>query len=526
MRFYSTATFGAREAQINQAQDIDAATLLRAQLDAPRRAYLPRVRALYDSYDGNGRRNRAHTSVFWADAIAGDDQLRQRMVFALSQMLVASDRPMANKPRAMAFYMDALGEHAFGNYRDLLEAVTYTPAMGAYLTYRGNRKGDERTGRTPDENYARELLQLFSIGLVELNMDGTPKTGSDGEAIETYGNDDILGLARVFTGLDREKGADNKNLSDADYRPMVIYEDRHSPLEKSFLGTTIPAGTATAESIDLALDAVFEHPNVAPFVSRQLIQRFTASHPEPAYVRRVASAFEAGRFVAANGTGFGTGERGDLEATLAAILLDESQFRDPGDIRTTTDLGKVREPVLNFVHWARAFDVSPVTPENEWTLLYNAGDSSEWLGQMPFASPSVFNFYRPGFVATGTESGDRGLTIPEFQILLSGNRSGWANTMSRYAFDDTGSPDNSVDSLKPDYSDELELAGDPEALAEHLDTLLLGGEMTDDTRAAIEEVVAAIPVRTNTVENTEQDEFRRVAAAVTVATTAPEFMVR
>ena len=175
--------------------------------------------------------------------IDGRDQLRQRTVFALSQMWVVSDLNFGDQPMTMGYYLDQIGKNAFGNYRDLMEDITYSPAMGGYLTYQGNTKGDPETGRTPDENYARELLQLFTTGLVELNMDGTPKLVG-GEPVEVYDNDDVIGLARVFTGLDL------KNREDYQYDPhgsrrssrMVIYPDRHSPLEKSFLGTTIPAG--------------------------------------------------------------------------------------------------------------------------------------------------------------------------------------------------------------------------------------------------------------------------------------------
>ena len=504
----------------------DAAAVLRAQFDMPREAYLPRVMALYDAYDGNGRRNRAHTSVFWKDMIAADDQLRQRMVFALSQIVVASDKGMGDKPRAMAYYMDALGEHAFGNYRDLLEAVTYTPAMGNYLTYRGNRRGDPETGRTPDENYAREILQLFSTGLVELKLDGTPVMNADGTPKEIYSNDDIRGLAKVFTGLDFARDRNDRRAEDAWWVDMEIQENRHSDLEKTFLGKTIPANTNARDSIDQALDIIFEHPNVAPFVSRQLIQRFTASSPSPDYVRRVASAFEAGSFTAPDGTAFGTGERGDLEATLAAVLLDSSQWTGDGTIRSSTDLGKVREPVLNFIHWARAFNVDPVTPENEWTLLYNMSNGAEWAGQMPLSSPSVFNFYRPGYVAPGTESGEMKLTAPEFQLLTAGNRSGYVNLMSEYIWNNTYGPDREAASFDPDYSDELELAGDIDALADHLDTMLLGGAMSADTRDAIKDVLGDVAIRADVVENTAKDELLRVRLAVLIATTAPEYMVR
>ena len=518
--------FGADDAAAEALVDQDASTVLKSEFAKPTKSYLNRTRDLYNSYDGNGRRNSSHRSVYWADLIEADDQLRQRVVFALSQLWVMSDRNMGDKPMAMANYMDVLSKHAFGNYRDLMEDVTYNPAMGRYLTFADNRKGDPRTGRTPDENYAREIMQLFTIGLVELNMDGTPKLDAQGNAIETYTNEDIVGLARVFTGLILKRNAENRVDDSSLETPMVIAEDRHETLEKTFLGKTIPANTGTADSISQALDTLFEHPNLPPFVARQMIQRFTASHPEPAYVQRVAEAFAAGDFTAPDGTSFGDGRRGNMQALIAAILLDESQHRTDDVIRTTTDLGKVREPVLNFVHWARAFDVDPVTPENEWTLLYNANNAAENFGMMPMNSPSVFNWYSPGFVASGTESGDLGYTVPEFQVLLAGNRTGYAKEMTEYVFDNTYGPDRDAESFKPDYSDEIALVNDSEALADHLDALLLGGRMSGETRKAIVEGVPAIPVRTNDAESTQRDEFKRAAYAITVAVTSPEYMVR
>ena len=517
--------FGPEESDVTSATGQDAAAVLQAEFAKPRRDYLQRTKNLYAAYGDSGRRNTSHRSILWADMIQADDQLRQRAVFALSQLWVISDRAMGDRPTGMASYLDVLGKHAFGNYRDLMEEVTYHPAMGRYLTYEGNRKADERRGRTPDENYAREILQLFTIGLVELNMDGTPKMGGDGEAIETYTNEDIVGLARVFTGLRYKRNSDNRVDNATFETPMIVDEDRHETGEKTFLGQTVTA-TTTAESIDAALDIIFEHPNVPPFVARQMIQRFTASHPEPAYVQRVAEAFANGRFVAEDGTRFGTGERGDMQALWAAILLDESQHRPAGTLQDTTDYGKVREPVLNFVHWARAFDVQPVSPENEWTLLYNAENASDNFGMMPMSSPSVFNFYRPGFVATGTESGDANLTVPEFQLLLNGNRAGYAKEMSAYVFDNTYGPDKDSASFTPDYSDEIALVDDPEALADHLDTLLLSGRMSADTRKAIVDGVPSIPVRTDTAEHTAEDEFKQAAFAITVAVTSPEYMIR
>ena len=253
------------------------------------------------------------------NAIEGEDQLRQRMAFALSQILVISHAEgnlLFEVPNTVAHYQDILVSNAFGNYRDLLEEVTYAPAMGEYLTYLQNIKGDAATGRMPDENYAREVMQLFSIGLVELEQDGDVIT-QGGIPVEVYDNTDVTGLAKVFTGLSLsgdEFFFDFRTLPpDALHSPMQVYPEWHSELEKTFLGTSIAAGTGPAESIDLALDALVDHPNTAPFLARQLIQRFVTSHPEPDYIGRVAAAFSEGQYTLPNGTIVGDGRRGRSE---------------------------------------------------------------------------------------------------------------------------------------------------------------------------------------------------------------------
>jgi len=449
--------------------------------------------------------------------VESDDQLRQRMVFALSQIVVSSDNPMGNKPLTNAQYIDALSQHAFGNYKDLLKEVTYTPAMARYLTFLRNRKGDERTGRMPDENYAREFLQLFTTGLVELNMDGTQKI-SGGKPVEIFDNDDIVGLAKVFTGLSL-KGAEFWTADDdGEYSRLQMFQDQHSELEKTFMGKTIAATTAGDSAIDEAIDHIFEHPNLAPFISRQLIQRFTASHPTPAYVERVANAFESGRYTSIDETQFGTGLRGDLEATLAAILLDEKLYDGAAK---TAQQGKVREPVLRFAHWARAFDVGNVMSENEWYLLYNTGSNTR-LGQQPFQSPSVFNFYRPGFVAPGSATGAAGLTAPELQTVNEGAVIGYANFMLNFVYNTTPSRNDAIDSFVPDYTDEVALAEDPEGLADHLNALLLGGRMSPQTKDRIVLVLNEIPIRTDASEAAD-DKITRASLAVYMAVTSPAF---
>ncbi len=525
-RFLNMAGFGDDTATLEGLVNQNAENWVIQQMSLPHQSYLTQTRNRLTTMGDNGPRNSAHNIVFWKRMITSDDQLRHRMTYALSQIVVVSDRSISNS-KAMAYYMDILGKNAFGNYKDILMEVTYSPAMADYLTYLNNRKADEKTGRMPDENYARELLQLFAIGVNELNMDGTLKLDGAGEPIPTFSNEDIGGLARVFTGLKLDRDAATE-WSDRFTFPLAIDERNHSELEKTFLGQTIIANTPAQETIDQAINAIFEHPNVAPFISRQLIQRFTASNPEPSYVQRVAQAFESGSFTGPDGTVFGTTGRGDLAATLAAILLDESQldnsYQTPGS-GDLTDIGKIREPVLNFVHWARAFDVSPASTELEGKLIWNANDQ---LGQSPFGSLSVFNFYRPGFIPGGTQAGERGLTVPEMQLVNAAARNGYIEFMTDYIMDRSYVIGNDKDaiSFKPDYSDLILLWDDIPAMIDHLDKLLTFGRMSDDTKQNITDLMAEITVRSDTTENAADDKLLRAELAVLLTVTSPEFMTQ
>ena len=517
--FTNRGSFGAKPSEVNALVGSSPSDWIKSQFAIQPTYILPPLRTQFEN--GDEVDNRAHATAYWDAAITNSDQLRQRMVFALSQITVVSDKDMGDGPLSMAHYIDVLQEHAFGNYRDLLQDLTYSPATARFLTYLRNRKGDPRTGRMPDENYARELVQLYTLGLVELNRDGTPKTGPDGKPIEIYTNDDIVGLARVFTGLSAPGTTFWNANANGDYVPLIAYADKHSELEKSFLGKTIPAGTTADDSISQALDHIFEHPNMAPFLSRQLIQRFTQSAPSPAYVERVAAAFETGRYTSDDNVNFGTGLRGDLQATLAAVLLDR-QFYD--DTAPTIVEGKIREPVLRFIHWARAMNVQDIKSDNEWYLLYGTGGNTR-LAQAPFHSPSVFNFYRPGFVAPGTETAAQNLTAPEFQIVNEGSVTGYANFMLEFVFDTSPRRDDQVPSFTPNYADEIALADTPAALADHLSERLLSGRMTQTTKNRMVAALSEVTIRTDTVEHTAEDKLVRARIAVYMAVTDPAFAI-
>lgn len=515
-QFLSRATFGGDEGQINSLEGSRAEDWLNSEFNRSPTLYLPVLRGIAEA--GGDVGNRDHAYLFWDAAISGNDQLRQRTVFALSQIFVVSDRNMGGALR-MAHYMDALSANAFGNYRDIMTDVTYSPAMANYLTYLRNRKGDPSSGRMPDENYARELVQLFTLGLVQLNLDGTPVLGADGQPVEIYSNDDIVGLARVFTGLSLKGDGFWDADADGEYSDLQMFDEQHSELEKTFLGQTIPAGTPGDETVRRALDVIFEHPNLAPFVSRQLIQRFTASHPDPAYVERVARAFETGSFQSSNRS-FGNGERGDMRATMAAILLDPMFF--DGSVADDPSFGKLREPILRFVHWARAFDVANVVSSNEFWLA-DTSDQTTRLGQQPYRAPSVFNYYRPGYIAPGSETGARNLNAPELQIVNEGSTVGYVNFMTDYVMDRTPQRDDNVGSFRPDYRDEIALADTPAALVDHLNELLTANRMSETTRQRMIDVISGIPIRS---DNVDEDRLTRVEVAVTMTLTSPAFVVQ
>ena len=495
-RFLIQAGFGGTDAQIDALVGTDAAEWVAAEIAKSPTLSLAEMQARYPTeVDTRGN----FPDLVWSNMIEGDDVLRQRMFFALSQIFVYNVTEAFSQGYKAAYYTDQLTENAFGNYRELLEDVTYSVAMGDYLTYYGNLKANERTGAEPDENYAREILQLFSIGLTELNMDGTAKPG----APETYTNADIVGLARVFTGLRGKSASGDWRQPDADFRwhRMEMFEDRHSEKEKQFLGTTIPAGTSGTESISIALDTIAQHPNVAPFISRQLIQRFTASSPSPAYVERVATAFDSGTFVAPNGRTFGAGQQGDFEAAIAAVLLDESVH---DDVQEPTE-GKVREPVIQFIQHLRTFDVAP---DGACCVGITSGPNE--LSQTPMRSPSVFNFFRPGFQAPVSETGEMDLTAPELQIVTAGGAMGFLNYMSDYVFQRVGGR-QSHRAFVPDFAAELPLADDVPALVDNLNTKMVAGQLSEAER---EEIIAAVEILELAEDTADADRLDRVRLAV------------
>ena len=538
-RFIQHATFGATPSDIENLTGQSASLWFTEQLAMP----MSLKRSVVTEFTPEGDIDEdefyplyigSTTIGFWRHAITAKDQLRQRMAFALSEILVVSNAggdELTDYPEAVSSYQDILIYHAFGNYRNLLEAVTYAPAMGFYLTYMGNMKGDDTTGRVPDENYARELLQLFTLGVVALNPDGSEQKDDNGNPIELYNNDDITGLARVFTGLDINYDAAEETGQHEFAIPMAVYPELHSEKDKTFLNTQIAAGTGAKQSISLALDHIFNHENLPPFIGKQLIQRLVTSNPSTGYVSRVATAFEQGQFLLPNGTLVGTKLRGDLTATLAAILFDSEAT---GEQLNST--GKIREPILRFTQWARAFEVQNVTPEYQQRLWDTSPASM--LSQHPYGARSVFNFFRPGYAAPGTETAANGLVAPELQITNASSIPGYINFITFYIaslqqevdvealqadFDDNNIPldaKNARDSFFTDYDKELALAGDVDALLQHLNILLSAEQLSSGTLTKIKNIVASVK------EDDQDGYLLRVKVAILLVMTSPDYLVQ
>lgn len=438
----------------------------------------------------------------WRKLINSPDTLRQRVSLALSEILVISINGLVNgggwKAFAAAHYLDLLEANCFGNYRELLEKVSTSTAMSLYLTFRGNTKFNPTTGALPDENYARELMQLFSIGLLQLHQDGSVVL-QNGIPSETYTLDDITGLARVFTGWDFDLSGSNLSTPDYHRRPLKQIPAKHESGASSFLGQTIPAGLSGEAALSMSLDIIFAHPNVAPFISRQLIQRLVTSNPSPAYVARVGAVFNANS----------AGIKGDLKAVIKAILLDE-EARTPANL-SKTDFGKVREPMIRFLNWARSFNANSAS--DTWRIG-DTSDAGTKLGQSPLRSPSVFNFFRPGYVPPNSAIANANLVAPEMQIVSESSVVGYINFMQNAV-----SGARNVGDLRADYSALISLADKPQALVAELNLLLAANQIDSNNTNSIVNAIASMPIKN------ERERNQRIYAALTLVLAAPEFIV-
>ncbi len=509
-RLLIQATYGPTATDIDRVAQLGAARWIEEQFNTPPRdshwSYVMERKGPIGCTVCDAEHINAVMESFWYQAAGGNDQLRQRMVFALSQLFVVStvNSAVEIQKDAHASYLDMLSRNAFGNFRTLLEQVSIHPTMAHYLSHMRNMKEDPATGRIPDENYAREVMQLFTIGLWQLNPDGTRRKDAQGRDIPTFNQDDVMGLAKVFTGWSwggpdksntRWNGwQDTRNWKD----PLQNYPTYHSSSEKRFLGVTIPAGTSGEQSLKIAMDTLFNHPNVGPFVGSQLIKRFVTSNPSPAYVARVTAAFNNN----------GQGVRGDMKAVLRAVLLDP----EARDASRTADAsyGKLREPMVRLGNWMRAFNAQSTTG---YYRIWNLEDPISSLGQNPLRAPSVFNWYTPFYAPPG-ELMRRGLVAPEFQITHETTATGYVNFVTRLVERGFGWNESTI---RGDYTRELTLASNPPALMDHLNRVLVAGQMSADTRQTILTAVQAIPVT---------DARKRVHTAIALTMIAPDYIVQ
>ena len=508
VRFLEQSSFGPTDAMVEEVKAKGAPLALEEQFYRGMSGYLnyPYI----DSNQGTGcptgsastcaRDNYSTFPVqvqFFKNATSASDQLRQRVAFALSQILVVSGLDV-NKTYALARYHQMLMDNAFGNFRDLLYEVTLSPVMGEFLDMVDNPKPDPARGVQPNENYARELLQLFTVGQVKLNANGTTQNDAQGAPIPSYDQDVVLNLARAFTGwtYPTRPGATKRFKNPSNYEGrMELIDAQHDVGAKTFLnGATIAAGQSGLKDLNDALDIIFNHPNVGPFIGRQLIQHLVTSNPTPAYVARVTAKFNDN----------GSGVRGDMRAVLRAVLLD-AEAR--GSIKTDAAYGKLREPALYVTGVLRGLNAQSdgVYPMQQ----------SRSLGQDVFNSPSVFNFYPPSYTAPGSL-----IDGPQFKVMVTGTILNRANFANQILYTANGiAADASVagaTGTKIDITALQALAGNPDQLLDRLSALFMHDTLSAAARNAIKPAVSAL-VATDTAG--------RARAAAYLVTTSAQYQV-
>lgn len=501
-RFLTQATFGPTKTDIANLRAIGYGQWLEQQLSMSTTLAVPYMQYLTSIDIPASAQARVHRWL-WT-AVFGKDQLRQRMAYALSEILVLSDAGDVDLI-STTDYWDMLAQNSFGNYRQLLEQVALHPMMGKYLTYVYNKKATATT--QPDENFAREILQLFSIGLIQRNLDFSPKLDASGQPIPTYDQSGITGFSRIFTGwgyANTEWGAYGNYLL-----PMVCYENYHEPGSKQLLnGYVQPPNQGCQKDLEDALHLIFNHDNVAPFITRQLIQRFTTSNPSPAYIQRVASVFED--------NGVPDHERGDLGAVIKAILMDPEARAAP-----TPTFGKAREPLLRLTALWRALPVIPLSNGDMGFTISEIND----FGTRPLGAPTVFNFFVPDYQQAGNLA-QANLYSPEFQIIneasiaIVGNHlngATWEAYLGR-----VGPPLwHPLPAL--DISEVTSLAGNHTALIEELNQRFMYGRMSTGLRTILVNLLSTMDLGVSSGPPTPQ---QKALAALHLVLISPEFAIQ
>ncbi|MDH3614047.1 MAG: DUF1800 domain-containing protein [Gammaproteobacteria bacterium] len=501
-QFLNQSTFGATEAEAQRVINMRYEAWIDDQLQQAASLQLPHVQSVPPP-QFMFQLQPDRVDIWFRNVLHSDDQLRQRVAFALSEIMVVSQLGvLGDQPYALASYYDVLARNAFGNYRELIEEVTLHPAMGVYLSMLGNEKPDPVRNIRPDENYARELMQLFSIGLVELNQDGSVRLDAQEQPIPTYDQAIIEGFAHVYTGWTYAGAPVFQGAFPTPTRqviPMQLWPQFHDTGEKTLLnGVTLPAGQTGDQDLADALDNIFNHPNVGPFIAIRLIQRLVTSNPSPDYVSRVAGVFNDN----------GAGVRGDLGAVVKAILLDaEAQ---PA-LRMELD-GKVKEPLLRLTQLWRNYDAQSVSGRYPYDFAYII------FGQGPLQSPSVFNFFSPFYAPPG-EIRDSGLVAPELEIATEFLNTYITNYMfcQTFFWNQESSPDCGPitdDTVLIDTTEEIAVAGDADALIDMVAGKLVAGQISTTLRTEISGMLALIPA--------EQANLR-AAEAIYLLVTSPEY---
>lgn len=541
-RFLAQCTFGADMATIQMTAAMGYNAWLDEQFALPQTSLLDEMYRHWKLYNEDDELEEGEEPEFipnlykfWFQSawfnhnLTTPDLLRNRMAFTLSQLMVINNRSdfFEDIGQIGATYYEMLGRNAFTNYRTLISDVTFSPAMGVFLSHFNNPKADPEKNIHPDENYAREIMQLFSVGLWELNPDGTRKVDEDGQFIPTYTNADIKEFAQVFTGLGPGTPADlfgvgieeviaEYSILDVFTQSMKMYDTYHDKSEKRLLnGTVLPAGQTGLQDLNQTLDHLSTHPNTAPFISKALIQFLTTSNPSPGYVSRVASVFDPN-------------EQENLKQVIKAILLDT----EARTARTTNQylFGKLREPLVRYMNYLRALPLSA-----NWNGDYLFEGEFECLlsdlGQLPLEAPSVFNFFRPDYQAQGPIT-QQYFVSPEFQLMSSTNSIALVNEMDKlairrlyledcidYFFEEEPWVLDELEDFEEiyfmDYRYEEQLAEEnPRQLIEHLDILLANGLLKDSTKNTIEQAVLQL-----------EDPFDRVRMAMYLLVISPDYAI-
>ena len=515
-RFLMQASFGGTYAQVQDVQTKGFEAWLDAELAKPWVESDSHYNWIVNSgFIAAGQSSKlGMDNTLWRKLISAPDVLRQRVAFALSQIFVVSIEGLGAitwRNVAAAAYMDLLEKNAFGNFSDLLKAVSQSPAMGTYLNMKGSVAA---TGNSsPDENYAREVMQLFTIGLYQLNADGSLKL-KNGKPIETYQQQDVTDLAAILTGWNFASQDDPTKLGYFNVG-MTHKATLYTAGTKSYLGGSIASTVTGPDALNTVLEYLANHDNVGPFIGRQLIQRLVCSNPSPEYIGRVSAAFKTQV----------NGKRGDMKTVIKAVLLDAEARNLPTVATAVAKYGKLREPVQRLVQWARTVNAKPSNPNDKpsgpnWKAPWHIGDLSDdvtGLGQSPLRSPSVFNFYRPGYIPTQGEMAKNKITAPEFQICNEVTVAKYLNLINDYI-----GGVNKGDVLSTDYSADYELAKqkDAKGLVDRYSLLLAADALSQKTKDTISTAVAT------EVASDDDGCLKRIKATVFLIMATPEYIVQ